>query len=143
MDLNKVMIIGRSVTTPDVKRIESSGTAVLNFTVATNRKFKNKDGNIQEEAEYHRCVAYGNSAEVLGKYMDKGKRMFIEWRLKTRKRADANAVERFSTEIIIDHFIFLDPKGPHTNWDDHHDIDTQSTDTNTNEDVSDTEDLPF
>lgn len=65
MDLNKVMLIGRSTNNLQVKTVESTGTAVVNFTVATNRKFKNKDGNMVEDAEYHRCVAYGKGAEVL------------------------------------------------------------------------------
>jgi hypothetical protein len=59
MDLNKVMLIGRATNNLQVKSIESSGTPVANFTVATNRKFKNRDGNLLEDAEYHRCVAYG------------------------------------------------------------------------------------
>ncbi|MDD3263221.1 MAG: single-stranded DNA-binding protein [Candidatus Absconditabacteria bacterium] len=111
MDLNKVMIIGRATNNLQVKTIESSGTPVVNFTVATNRKFKNKDGNVLEDAEYHRCVAYGKGAEVLGKYLNKGKRIYIEGRLRTRKWQDSEGVERFSTEIIVDNFIFLDPKG--------------------------------
>ena len=111
MDLNKVMIIGRATNNLQVKTIESSGTPVVNFTVTTNRKFKNKDGNVLEDAEYHRCVAYGKWAEVLGKYLNKGKRIYIEWRLRTRKWQDSEGVERFSTEIIVDNFIFLDPKG--------------------------------
>ncbi|MEI6426307.1 MAG: single-stranded DNA-binding protein [Candidatus Absconditabacteria bacterium] len=111
MDLNKVMIIGRATNNLQVKTIESSGTPVVNFTVATNRKFKNKDGNVLEDAEYHRCVSYGKGAEVLGKYLNKGKRIYIEGRLRTRKWQDSEGLERFSTEIIVDNFIFLDPKG--------------------------------
>jgi single-strand DNA-binding protein len=111
MDLNKVMIIGRATNNLQVKTIESSGTPVVNFTVATNRKFKNKDGNIMEDAEYHRCVSYGKGADVLGKYLHKGKRIYIEGRLRTRKRQDTSGVEKFTTEIIVDNFIFLDPKG--------------------------------
>lgn len=110
MDLNKVMIIGRATNNLQVKTIESSWTPVVNFTVATNRKFKNKDGNILEDAEYHRCVSYGKWAEVLGKYLNKGKRIYIEGRLRTRKWQDSEGLERFSTEIIVDNFIFLDPK---------------------------------
>jgi len=110
MDLNKVMIIGRATNNLQVKTIESSWTPVVNFTVATNRKFKNKDGNILEDAEYHRCVSYGKGAEVLGKYLNKGKRIYIEGRLRTRKWQDSEGLERFSTEIIVDNFIFLDPK---------------------------------
>jgi single-strand DNA-binding protein len=89
MDLNKVMIIGRSTSNLQVKTIESSGTPVVNFTVATNRKFKNRDGNVLEDAEYHRCVSYGKGAEVLGKYLNKGKRIYIEGRLRTRKWEDS------------------------------------------------------
>lgn len=137
LDLNKVMLIGRVVTEPDVKRIESSGISVINFTVATNRKFKNKEGNIQEEAEYHRCVAYGNSADVMGKYGNKWKRIYIEWRLKTRSREDTAWLKKFSTEIIVDNFIFLDPKGSY------HPTDDQEVTTSHDNDVVDTEDLPF
>jgi single-strand DNA-binding protein len=111
MDLNKVMIIGRATNDLEVKMIESSGTPVVNFTVATNRRFKNKEGNVMEDAEYHRCVAYGKGAEVLGKYVTKGKRTYIEGRLRTRKRQDTSGTEKFTTEIIVDNFIFLDPKG--------------------------------
>jgi single-strand DNA-binding protein len=111
MDLNKVMLIGRSTNNLQVKTIESTGTPVVNFTVATNRKFKNKDGNMMEDAEYHRCVAYGKGAEVLGKYLEKGKRVYVEGRLRTRKWQDSEGAERFSTEVIVDSFIFLDSKG--------------------------------
>jgi len=71
MDLNKVMLIGRSTTDVEVKKIESTGNSVVNFTVATNRRYKNKDGQLVEESEYHRCVAYGNAADVIGKYVGK------------------------------------------------------------------------
>lgn len=105
------MIIGRSTSNLQVKTIESSGTPVVNFTVATNRKFKNRDGNVLEDAEYHRCVSYGKGAEVLWKYLTKGKRIYIEGRLRTRKWEDSEGKEKFSTEIIVDNFIFLDQKG--------------------------------
>jgi single-strand DNA-binding protein len=127
MDLNKVMIIGRATTTIDVKTIESTGTSVANFVVATNRKYTNKDGNTMEEAEYHRCVSYGKGAEVLGEYLHKGKRIYVEGRLRTRKWEDAQGVEKYSTEIIVDNFIFLDSKN--------------SSDTHHNE-ISD-DDVPF
>lgn len=128
MDMNRVMILWRCASDLEVKKIESTGSSVVNFTVATNRKYKNKDGNLQEEAEYHRCVAYGNSADVLGKYLIKGKRVYVEGRLKTRKWQDSNGNDRYSTEVIIENFIFLDAKGPAGEWDtyhdDHHDIPT-------------------
>jgi len=90
--------------------IESTGTAVVNFTVATNRRYKNKEWQLVEESEYHRCVAYGKAAETIGKYVNKGKRMYVEWRLRTRNWEDTTGVSRYSTEIVVDNFIFLDTK---------------------------------
>lgn len=110
MDINKVMLIGRSTTDVEVKRIETTGSSVVNFTLATNRKYKNKDGQLVEESEYHRCVAYGNAADVIGKYVTKGKRMYVEGRLRTRKREDTAGQAKYSTEIIVDNFIFLDAR---------------------------------
>lgn len=110
MDLNRITLIGRATGNVDKKVIESSGSAVVNFVIATNRKYKNKDNNIMEEAEYHRCVSYGSSAEVLAKYLHKGKRVYVEGRLRTRKRQDSAGNNRYSTEVIVTHFIFLDTK---------------------------------
>lgn len=136
MDLNKVLLIGRATDTSEIKRIESNDSSVINFVIATNRKFKNKDGNIQEEAEYHRCVAYGNSADVLGKYLHKGKRVYIEGRLRTRKWTDNAGLTKYSTEVIVTHFIFLDSKS--NNDDDHIDNDDVHHD-----DLMMDEELPF
>ena len=118
MDLNKVQLIGRATNNLEVKTIESSGTSVVNFTIVTNRKFKNRDGNVVEEAEYHRCVAYGKWAEVLGQYVTKWKRIYVEWRLMTRKRQDTEGRDRYSTEVIVDNFIFLDSKWAGVEWED-------------------------
>ena len=82
----------------------------MNFTVVTNRKFKNSRGEIVTDSEYSKCTAYGNSADILGKYLTKGKKLFIEGRLKTRKWNDATGNPRQATEVIVDNFIFLDPR---------------------------------
>lgn len=140
IDLNRAMILGRCASDLEVKKIESTGSSVVNFTVATNRKYKNKDGNLQEEAEYHRCVAYWNSADVLGRYLVKGKRVYVEGRLKTRKRQDSNGSDRYSTEIIIENFIFLDAKGPQNEGEGEYSDSQESNDTMS--DIS-TDDLPF
>ncbi len=134
MDLNKVLLIGRATDTSEIKRIESNDSSVVNFVIATNRKFKNKDGNIQEEAEYHRCVAYGNSADVLGKYLHKWKRVYVEGRLRTRKWTDNAGLTKYSTEVIVTHFIFLDSKA---NGEDEniHMEDTHTMDTMIDEEV--------
>lgn len=110
MDLCRVTLLWTNVTDVEVKIIESTGNPVVNFTVATNRRYKNKDGNLVEESEYSRCVAYGNAADILWKYANKGKRMYVEGRLRTRKWEDTTGNVRYTTEIVIDNFIFLDSK---------------------------------
>lgn len=104
------MLMWRCTASVETKRIEGNNLAVVNFTVVTNRKFKNSKGESVTESEYHKCTAYGNSADILGKYLTKGKKIFIEGRLKTRKWTDSMGNPRQSTEIIVDNFIFLDPK---------------------------------
>ena len=143
MDLNRVTLIGRATDTVEIKRIESNDSSVVNFVIATNRRFKNKDGNQQEEAEYHRCVAYGVSADVLGKYLHKGKRIYIEWRLRTRKREDNAGLTKYSTEIIVSHFIFLDSKSSEgDNAADAHHMTNEHPDTIVSESVGEDE-IPF
>lgn len=104
------MLIGYNVTDCEVKMIESTGNPVVNFTIATNRRYKNKEWNLVEESEYSKCVAYGNAADILGKYANKGKRMYVEGRLRTRKWEDTTWNVRYTTEVVIDNFIFLDSK---------------------------------
>jgi len=121
LDLNKVQLIGRSTATVTTKLIEPSNIAVVNFTVVTNRKYKNAQWVLMSDSEYHKCTAYGNSADILGKYLTKGKKVYVEWRLKTRKWTDGAGVERSGTEIIVDNFIFLDNKDSDSDdvgWDD-------------------------
>lgn len=135
------MLIGRATNNLEVKMIESSNTPVVNFTVATNRKFKNRDGNLMEDAEYHRCVAYGKWAEVLGKYLTKGKRTYIEGRLRTRRWEDTEWTARFSTEIIVDNFIFLDSKW--SEEDNQYDEEDQEIETRNENNHEDDEEVPF
>lgn len=98
------------MTDVEIKMIESSGTPVVNFTVATNRRFKDKNDNPVEQSEYHRCVSYGSAAEIIGKYVTKGKRLYIEGRLRNRKWEDTNGTNRVSTEVVVDKVIFLDSR---------------------------------
>ncbi|USN56127.1 MAG: single-stranded DNA-binding protein [Candidatus Peribacteria bacterium] len=122
-----------------MKTIESTGNSVVNFTVATNRRYKNKDEQLVEESEYHRCVAYGNSADIIGKYVTKGKRMYVEGRLRTRKWEDTNGNSRYTTEIVVENFIFLDSKGE-GGMDD---VGGVSSDAGVMHDAGEDDDLPF
>ncbi|UFX82820.1 single-stranded DNA-binding protein [Candidatus Absconditicoccus praedator] len=132
MDLNKVMIIGRATTDLDVKKMGESGVSVVNFSVATNRRYKNSEGNTIEEAEFHRCVAFAGIADTLGKYLEKGKRIYIEGRIRTRKWEDTNGNTRYTTEIVVENFIFLDSAGNKTSQGQSSEVDKQED-----------EDLPF
>ena len=138
LDLNRVMLIGRSTTDLEVKKIGENDTSVVNFNVATNRRYTNKEWNQVEEAEFHRCVAFWNTADILWKYLEKWKRVYIEGRLRTRKWEDSNWNNRYTTEIVVDNFIFLDSKWPSTEgWTSEQ---SQNTESSTQEQE---EDLPF
>lgn len=97
--LNKVMLIGGLGRDPEV-RYTSSGTAVASFSVATTEKFKNKSGDWEERTEWHNVTLWGRLAEIAGEYLAKGKQVFIEGRLQTRKWQDRDGKDRYTTEIV-------------------------------------------
>jgi len=98
--LNKVMIIGNLGRDPEV-RYTPNGNAVCNVSVATTRQWKNKDsGERQEETEWHRVVFYDRLAEIAGEYLKKGRSVYVEGRLKTRKWQDKEGRDTYTTEII-------------------------------------------
>ena len=99
-DLNRVLILGNFGSDPEV-RYMSSGNAVCNFTLATNRTWKGKDGQQNQEVEWHKVVAYGRTAELVGEYMRKGSRLLVEGRLKTRKW-EKDGATRWTTEVIAE-----------------------------------------
>src|SRR5690554_6880896 len=101
MSVNKVILIGNVGQDPDVKTT-SNGTIVANFSLATAEKWKDKtSGQMREETEWHRCVAYGRTAEIIGEYVKKGSKLYIEGRLQTNRWKDQNDIERFTTEVIV------------------------------------------
>jgi single-strand DNA-binding protein len=105
--VNKVILIGNLGRDPEV-RYAPSGSAICNVTIATSRQWKNKDsGERQEETEWHRVVFYDRLAEIAGEYLKKGKSVYIEGRLKTRKWTDKDGVEKYTTEIIAQEMTML------------------------------------
>jgi single-strand DNA-binding protein len=104
--VNKTIIIGNLTADPEV-RYTPGGQAVANFTVATNESWKDKDGNKKEQAEFHRCVAWGRLAELCGEYLAKGRKVYVEGRLQTRSY-DKDGVTRYVTEIKAQDVQFLD-----------------------------------
>ena len=109
------MLMGRATAIPQLKKIESLNISVVNFTIATNRRYKNKDWNLLEDTEYHKCVAYDKQADLLSTYLTKGKKLYVEGKLRTKKWQDSQGIDRFTTEIIVENFIFLEKKSD-TSW---------------------------
>jgi single-strand DNA-binding protein len=109
--LNKVMLIGNLGRDPEV-RTTPSGQPVANFTLATNRRWTDREGNRQEQTEWHRIVCWGKQAEIAGQYLRKGKQVFVEGRLQTRSWEDRKSGEkRSTTEVVCDNFQMLGGRG--------------------------------
>jgi single-strand DNA-binding protein len=108
--LNKVMLIGNLGGDPEL-RYTSSGVAVATFTLATNIRWTDPDGNTQEKTEWHNVVAWRKLAEICGEWLKKGRRVYIEGRLQTRTWDDKNGVKHWKTEIVADDMIMLDARG--------------------------------
>lgn len=107
--LNKVMIIGNLGRDPEVRYLPS-GQAVANLNIATNEKWKDKDGNLKENTEWHRVVLFGKQAEVAGQYLNKGSQVYIEGRLQTREW-EKDGQKRYTTEIVGREMVFLGGRG--------------------------------
>lgn len=106
MYLNKAFIYGNLTRDPELKALPS-GSQVVSFGVATNRVYKDKNGQKQESTEFHNIVAFGRTAEVLGQYMKKGKPIFVEGRIQTRSWDDKETGKKnYRTEIVVDNFQF-------------------------------------
>ncbi len=105
--INKVTIIGNLGRDPEV-RYTPNGAAVCNVSVATTRNWKDKtSGDKVEETEWHRVVFYDRLAEIAGEYLKKGRSVYVEGRLKTRKWADKDGKENYTTEIVADQMQLL------------------------------------
>lgn len=103
--LNKVSLIGNLGRDPEV-RTTQSGLSVATLSVATNEKTK-KDGNWVDHTEWHRVVVFGKTAENVQRFCRKGKSLYIEGKLRTKKWTDKDNVDRWTTEILADSVTFL------------------------------------
>jgi single-strand DNA-binding protein len=109
--INKVILIGNLGADPEI-RYTPGGSAVTTVSVATSDAWKDKQsGQLQERTEWHRVVFFGRLAEIVGEYLRKGSKVFVEGALRTRKWADKNGVDRYTTEIVAGAMQMLDAKG--------------------------------
>lgn len=111
MNLNQVELIGRVTKDPELKST-SGGTPVVKFTLATNHKYTDKQGNKQESAQFHNIVAWGKSAEIINQYIVKGQEIYVRGRLDYRSWEKQDGTKGYMTEIIVDDFqMGAKPKG--------------------------------
>lgn len=106
MYVNKVFLYGNLTRDPELKALPS-GSQVAEFGVATNRTYKDKEGNKKEEVDFHNIVSFGRQAEVIKQYLVKGRPIFIEGRIRTRSwEAKDGTGKRYKTEIVLENFQF-------------------------------------
>ncbi len=108
MSLNKVMLIGNVGRDPDIRHLQNN-SMVARFPLATSEKFKTKNGDLQEQTEWHNIVCWRSLAELTEKYIKKGSRLYIEGRIRTSSWNDKNTGEKkYSTEIFADSVLLMD-----------------------------------
>ena len=112
--VNKVILIGRLGQDPKLTYLPS-GSPVTEFTMATDESFKNREGQKEERTEWHRIKVFGKSAEFCSNYLSKGRLVYVEGSIRTRKWQDQQGQDRYTTEIIVSgpqHTVqFMDSKG--------------------------------
>ena len=104
--LNKVQVIWNLTAEPEVRETPN-GQKVATFSVATNRRWKDASGVMQEDTEFHNCVAWRGLADIAEQYMHKWKKVYVEGYLKTRSWDDTAGVKRYKTEIVSENVILL------------------------------------
>jgi single-strand DNA-binding protein len=103
---NKVQLIGRAGNDPEIKSIDN-GKKFANINLATNDHYTNQKGEKVEETQWHRVVAWGKTANLIEKYVTKGKEIAIEGKLSTRSYDDKNGDKKFLTEVVINDILLF------------------------------------
>jgi single-strand DNA-binding protein len=101
MSLNKVMLIGNVGKDPEVRHLES-GVPVVTIPIATTERYKDKNGEIKEQTEWHNVVLWRVLAEFVEKYVHKGKQVYVEGKLRSRSWEDQSGQKRYTTEVIAE-----------------------------------------
>ena len=110
MSVNKVILVGRLGRDPET-RYTGGGSAVANFSVATDETFKDRNGERQKRTEWHKIVVWGKQAEIAQQYLKKGSLVFIEGRIQSREWQDKEGQKRTSFEIVASNFRMLGGRG--------------------------------
>lgn len=107
--INKAILIGNLGRDPE-QRYTQAGKAVTSFSIATTERWKDKEGQQQEQTEWHNIVAWDRLAEICSEYLSKGSRVYIEGKLQTRKWQDKDGSDRYTTEIVAKEMKMLTPR---------------------------------
>lgn len=107
MSVNRVIILGRLGQDPELKYFPD-GESYCNFSMATSKRWKGKDGQSQEKTEWHRIVVYGKMAEICKQYLSKGNQVYVEGEIRTRRWKDKDGADRSMVEIISSTIQFLE-----------------------------------
>lgn len=109
--VNKVILVGNLGNDPETRYLPSGG-AVTSLSLATSESWKDKQtGEMQERTEWHRVVFFGRLAEIAGEYLRKGRKVYVEGSLRTRKWQDQNGQDRWTTEIVASDMLLIDGSG--------------------------------
>lgn len=111
--MNKIHLVGRLTKDPDISFLQGSGTAVCKFTLAVNRP--QFDKSKQQEADFINCVCFGKRAEAIANYVFKGHRFGVSGRLQINKYVDKEGQNRWSTDVVVEDFEFMQDKGATNN----------------------------
>lgn len=106
---NKVQLIGNLGATPDV-RVTETGRKVAQFNIATSEIYRNSKGEKVKETQWHRVVAWGKKADIVEKYLEKGREIALEGRLVTRSYTDKDGVKKYITEVLVNELLLLGAK---------------------------------
>lgn len=107
--VNKLILLGNVGGNPEIKAVGDSGK-LASFSLATSESYTDKNGNKQEDVEWHNCVCFGKRAEIVEKYVAKGHRLYIEGKVKTRKWEDHDGNNRYTTEVVVNVLVMLSKK---------------------------------
>lgn len=107
--LNKVMLIGNLGKDPEVK-YTTGGHAVATFSLATTRKWRDKEGGDKEETQWHNIKVWGRQAEIAQQYLKKGRQIYVEGRLEHRQYDDKDGNRKYFTEVVVEQFVMLGGK---------------------------------
>lgn len=109
--INRVVLVGRITKDIELRKTQT-GTSVVSFTMAVNRRFKQEG---QPDADFIRCIAWSKTAELMSQYLSKGAQIGVEGRIQTGSYQDKDGKTVYTTDVVVENVQFLEPKGANTN----------------------------